>query len=732
MHYALNPRTFLYSHYFYTGLRVGVGVIGLTLIVLRFTELQYAMAASIGALCVSLLEMPAPLKHKFHDMLGALLLCSSITLIVSLCAPYEWLVRVVVIAISFLASMLVVYGRKTMPLQFAALFAMTLAMENDAGLRASLLHFAMFMLGGSCYLAYSLVIAWILRHRIQQQVLAESFFELAKYVELKASCYDPRVNLNEQLIQIVRQQSTLVERQQVARDLLLRSRLREGDTLLVKIHFEMMDLYELILSTHTDYEALRRHFVDTDTLAQLEQLIRRGAREIEAVAYALTRNMASEISPDFGEEFFALDARIAQLATDSNDTPAKQEAFASLRASSNKIKAVLTAIHQLQLDTHLPSDRNVSVPAGDVAPFLSRVEYSRREFMANFRWRSPAFRFAIRVALAVSFGILVSEHLPYAAHGYWIVLTIVIILKPTFSATRQRTVDRIVGTLIGCALTALILHLFHSPAAILAFQFLATVAVPTFVYVRYRYTAIAASMQILLQISLVLHLQPNTITERMIDTLIGAAIATAFSFVLPSWERQNIPGLIATVLRSNRRYIEAARDLLAYQGPDDFPYRLARKRFLDSLAALCAAMIRMPDEPQSEQRALGDISQFVVQNYLVVAHVAALRFLLRFHTKDTPLEAVRAQIDRICRELDGYIDAAEKGFAQQCSLELAAMTAAEQSNLTESSSSKDLETSFKNWSGWAPLSRRIDSLRADAQRISIHSLAISHALTHQP
>ncbi|MFD2272534.1 hypothetical protein ACFS07_18930 [Undibacterium arcticum] len=40
MHYALNPRTFLFSHYFfYSGLRVAVGVIGLTLAVFAYSSL---------------------------------------------------------------------------------------------------------------------------------------------------------------------------------------------------------------------------------------------------------------------------------------------------------------------------------------------------------------------------------------------------------------------------------------------------------------------------------------------------------------------------------------------------------------------------------------------------------------------------------------------------------------------------------------------------------------------
>ncbi len=56
MHYALNFRTFLFSHYFYTGLRIAIGVIGLTLLVYAVTDLATAMTVSIGALCTSLMD----------------------------------------------------------------------------------------------------------------------------------------------------------------------------------------------------------------------------------------------------------------------------------------------------------------------------------------------------------------------------------------------------------------------------------------------------------------------------------------------------------------------------------------------------------------------------------------------------------------------------------------------------------------------------------------------------
>ena len=162
MHYALTPRTFLHSHYFATGLRAATGVIGLTLLVLAMSDLPTAMAVCIGALCTSLMDLPGPLRHKFNEMLASVLLGTALTLVISLCAPLPWLLFIVVALVSFLASMMLAFGRRGMPLQFAALFSMTLAMQNILTPMQSLGHAGLFMAGGLAYLWYAIGLSWLL------------------------------------------------------------------------------------------------------------------------------------------------------------------------------------------------------------------------------------------------------------------------------------------------------------------------------------------------------------------------------------------------------------------------------------------------------------------------------------------------------------------------------------------------------------------------------------------
>jgi uncharacterized membrane protein YccC len=711
MHYALNLRTFIYSHYFYLGLRVAIGLVGLTLLTLEISDSATAMTVCIGALCTTLMDMPSPLRHKFNEMLASVLLCSAVTLLISLCGPVQWLLMTVLVLVSFLASMMVVYGKKSMPLQLAALFIMTMSMEHQMTWQQSFHHAGLFMLGGLIYLAYAMAIAWVLRHRIKQQVLAEALFELAAYIDIKADFYDTRFNLTEQFNKLVRHQSILADRQQASRDLILRSHKNSKDAIVVQVHVCMLDLYELILSTHTDYALLRQHLADSDVLKSLHDLAYKAARDIEAVAYAVTRKRASYAQISYDKEWADIEAEIARLQAKGENA---QEALATLRAQRNKIRAILKMIAELHLATQKVYADVPFWSGADMAPFLSQQKYELKTLLSNLRLDSPVFRFALRVSMAISVGLLIGHWLPYAAHSYWIVLTIVIILRPTFSMTRQRRADRIIGTIIGCVVTAIVIRFVHSNIVLMAILFLSIVATPTFIYLRYRYTAIAVSLMILLQMHLVAPSNPNLVSERLIDTLIGAAVATVFSFVLANWEYQSLPRLVRQVLNVNLSYMQASFALLQGKCFDDFAYRIERKRLMDSLAALSSALVRMLDEPASKQRAVEDINLFIVQNYLLVAHVAALRSILGRHASQLPVAPVNALLGhshtQVCLTLSRALEQLDDKAA--ISTPLAAPAAPPVSDVA--------------WSGWPLVQRRIRLLQADADKIVVHSAAIVH------
>ncbi|MBB6580975.1 FUSC family protein [Ralstonia solanacearum] len=733
MDYVHDPRTFLYSHYVSRGVRTATGVIGLTLLALLAMDLQGAMVVSIGALCTSQMDLPSPLRHKFNELLACVLLTTLVTFIVAVATPYAVLPAVIVV-VSFLAGLMAVYGNKTLSLQFAALFVMTLTFTEEFAFREALEHTAQFFLGAAGYMAFAMAVAWSQRRRIKEQVLAECLYELAVYVERKAGFYDTALDFDAQFNALVRQQISVADKQQVARDFVFRDNRGASDGRLVQIHMRMLDLYEYLLSTNTDYPLLRQWLADAEIMRLLRDIIERMRLDLEALAYAVGRDQPSPTPMSYDKEMAAIDAAVDELEHGHHAIPL--EAIAALEESVATVRGAIRLMAQLHAATATRVELSSVLLRPDMTPFLTRQKYELSLVLEAFNWRSPVLRFALRTAMAVAAGLWIADHLPYASHGYWVLLTIVVILKPTFSMTRQRNVDRVLGTLIGCVIAAVLLRYVHSTWLLLAALYLSTAASAAFVTVRYRYTAAAAAVQVLIQINLLLPGSKGAIGERLVDTLIGAAIATAFSYVLPAWEYRNLPKLVDDVLRTNRRFIESARDLLLGALKDDFAYRVQRKQFMDTLTGLIAAFARMLDEPKSRHRAVDNLNRFIVQNYLVAAHVAAVRILVSQRAQELDeadtraligqtVEAALESLARAKERFDQAIHEGGWGVRPRDTQELGAADFADQS---ARSRMIDAATHPDSLSAMHLLERRLQALRADTAKIALRCGALGRAL----
>src|SRR5260364_131504 len=119
MHYALRIKKFLYSQYFYGGLRIACGIsLPAALMLTVFHERALGFAIAAGALGACQVDMPGPLKHKRNDMLATGL------------AAYRPLTLWLTVApLAFMVSMLDVYGAKWPRISFAALMMMVITLS---------------------------------------------------------------------------------------------------------------------------------------------------------------------------------------------------------------------------------------------------------------------------------------------------------------------------------------------------------------------------------------------------------------------------------------------------------------------------------------------------------------------------------------------------------------------------------------------------------------------------
>ena len=211
-------------------------------------------------------------------------------------------------------------------------------------------------------------------------------------------------------------------------------------------------------------------------------------------------------------------------------------------------------------------------------------------------------------------------------------------MRANFSITRRRRWDRIAGTLIGCALAVALIAL-APPAVLLAIIVLAIGLSHAYAGVRYRITAIGASISSLLLLHFSQPLVHPQFLERVADTLIGASLSYVFSFLLPHWERNDLPRLVKALLTADRNFAEAALRRMHLRQP----YRLARKRTLDAVALLSQTIRRLADEPNTNRRTLASLNELLGANYAFASDLASMPILMK--TRGPELDPARADAE---------------------------------------------------------------------------------------
>ncbi len=423
--------------------------------------------------------------------------------------------------------------------------------------------------------------------------------------------FDPEKDNAACFAAMIEAHAAAVERMQIARDAIYARTAKPWQQRQARALVALLDAFETILSSDADIEILRasshRHL-----MRRLRALTLELAADVERLALAPTEIVVLE--PHRAERA-AIAGEIARIAPSAQGDAAEQQAVAAFRSTADKIGQAADRIAAIGAEEH-------HAPRADLALFRQVGPRGFGHLKAHIGFAKPAFRYAIRLTLAMSTGLALTVALPSFAHASWILLTTALIMRANFSVTRQRRWDRIVGTLAGCVAAAALLA-FVPLGYLLAIVALATGVSHAFGAVNYRVTAASASVSSLLLLHFLQPQASHVLSERVLDTLIGAGLSYIFSFLLPSWERNELPRTVARLLKADRDFAAEAMT----RSRVEQSYRLARKRLFDAVAALSGAVRRLADEPNAGKDLLARLNALLAANYLLLSDLTSMQVL---------------------------------------------------------------------------------------------------------
>jgi len=217
---------------------------------------------------------------------------------------------------------------------------------------------------------------------------------------------------------------------------------------------------------------------------------------------------------------------------------------------------------------------------------------------ANATTTTEAGRHALRLAAIAAFAEAIAQATGLY-QGRWVTLTVFIVLKPDYSSTIYRGVQRAAGTMLGAGLGAAAAELVHrGQDGLIAIAGICIAAAYALFDATYLLFSLFLTAFIVALLGLIGQPVIPTAEARIVDTVIGAVLALVGYLAWPTWEGAATHYKFARLVEAHRDYATALLQVVALPASID----AMRLRELQAAARRArsnaeAAAARLADEP---------------------------------------------------------------------------------------------------------------------------------------
>ncbi|MEP7257399.1 MAG: FUSC family membrane protein [Flavitalea sp.] len=628
--YQLEFRRFLSSQHLYTGIRITMGIIIPATILYHFGLLTAMISIPLGASFIGLTDLPGPFQHRRNGMIAGILLNFAIVLITGYSHPYPLLIGIEIIFFGIFLSLIGVYGLRASSLGLVALIVFILNVDSSFGSADIIQRAVNYVIGGVWYALLSLSLYSLRPYKPVQQLLGECLMKTGDYLLTRGLFYNRNSDPDSILPQLMDHQVRIHQYQEQLREMLFTTRRYMSESthkgrILMMTFRDSIDLFERIMTSQQDYTLLHKEFDDAGILETFHEQIRELGYTLRNIGLSIQEGQSYTFSAGIESALEQSKEAFKKLRENKLDA-GNVESFIRLRNILNSLQELTDRVKRIE--TYTTYDRSVAGQFkndADFSKFATHQEINADLLRSNLSWSSANFRHALRLTIALLMGYLISLFFTFG-HGYWILLTIATIIKPAYSLTKKRNIQRLSGTFAGAAIGFLVLYFSHDNT--IMFVVMVAMMIVSYGLLRINYGLSIAGLTVFLLISFhFLNAQGLTIVlqDRIIDTVIGSAIAYIVSyFVLPAWEHEQIDAFINSSIRDNQKYFNAVATSFTDAAADPSSYKMSRKDAFVSLANLSDNFQRMLSDPKNQQPKLPLYHQFVSASHMLTSHIAAL------------------------------------------------------------------------------------------------------------
>jgi uncharacterized membrane protein YccC len=520
-----------------------VFILGLT-----FSTPQTAIAMAIGANLIAVVSLVGAPRLSLRLALLDVLTMGLAVFVGTITGPWPWLHLAIMVPWCFAAGMLVVFGQTQATVGSQAIIAYVV-LGRFAGSPLVAVHLSLSVIVGALVEVSALVILRLPPSlRFQRIRLASAYEAVAELSESDAS--RPATDLLSALdaADVALSSPALFSRTDVQD---LRAILDQAR----RIRLELTTIAGLRVRLNADGATLR--------YPEIEACLRAVTLTCNEIAGTLRR---SSTSSGWRGAVQHLRTLLAPLQDDygtggSTDDVIASQCVSHLNAINGQLRSAGGLIDHLRED----NDRHVwrpSIPSPK-GPDFGQFRIDVSTIRGNLRTDSSAFRHAIRLAVAVPLSFLVGSALGLP-RSYWLPFAVAVILKPDYSTLVKRGLGRLVGTMIGATMAAVLVSEIHPGPAT------TTIMVAIIAWIAYSTWAasfpvaigfITAMVLILLSTSTTVTI--GTALDRLLDISLGGFIAVVAYLVWPTSPRAGVSEAQSQLFAALHDYLDVVSGLVS-------------------------------------------------------------------------------------------------------------------------------------------------------------------------
>ncbi|MDY3330332.1 MAG: FUSC family membrane protein [Pelistega sp.] len=652
-------------HWFFA-LRQGIGVL-LPIIILIgvFKQYHFGFAFSAGALAIAIIDQPGGTKRfRIKEMLFGLIAGNLAVLITGLASPFPSIIWLVIAAQVFIFSMLSVFGKRGGIVGFACLLMMLLSLSLDSKGTDIFLYSLTTFAGSAYYFLFSIIISRIFSLHEERLTLASAVYATADYMRARASFYDINNDLDTCFRKLLPYMITMTDAHQAARDNVLRNLPEDHKDhqrqriVLWNVFIEMIALLDTMVATQTDYEVLRQRFQNEDIMLFMRDTLIKLSRTLQRCALKLANNSTVNYRNSVKAELRAIEYELERFKAEgiAKEEP---EVYALIVQVLRRLR---NAARYVDIIADNVRDEGEVKPLDTMRRDKSLLQFRTHQslrlqpILDNLHMGSAIFRYALRVTLAITIVQLITNGIillypdnaivsKLIEHSHWITITILLTMRPGFALTRQRTMMRLQGTVIGCLVTLGLFSISTNPIFLTIMMLISMILGQALIVNHFRPGSMFVTMYVLIGFHFI---SPDIFTiigERALDTLIASIIAFGCSFAFPWWEENQITHLAERTIQASQQYLQkelAFIDSVLTKGmggdnysADTFAHnplyidlQLARRDIHNSYAAFADSYARMLSEPKSHHINIASLNRLVMSLNTMSSQINSLGPLL--------------------------------------------------------------------------------------------------------